>query len=54
MPHSPIMGSELPARATILQGADMGRPSRLLVDLTVGSDRVQVTGTAAPIPAGEA
>jgi PhzF family phenazine biosynthesis protein len=41
---------ELPTRITILQGADMGRPSRLLVDLSTGDDRVQVTGTAAPIP----
>jgi PhzF family phenazine biosynthesis protein len=41
---------ELPTRITILQGADMGRPSRLLVDLSTGEDRVQVTGTAAPIP----
>jgi len=39
----------LPARVTILQGADMGRPSRLLVDLTAGDDRVRVTGTAAPL-----
>jgi predicted PhzF superfamily epimerase YddE/YHI9 len=38
-------------RVTILQGADMGHPSRLLVDLTAGDDRVRVTGTAAPIPA---
>jgi PhzF family phenazine biosynthesis protein len=42
---------DLPARVTILQGADMGHPSRLLVDLTAGDDRVRVTGTAAPIPA---
>jgi predicted PhzF superfamily epimerase YddE/YHI9 len=41
---------ELPTRITILQGADMGRPSRLLVDLSTDDDRVQVTGTAAPIP----
>lgn len=41
---------DLPARITILQGADMGHPSRLLVDLSTGDDRVQVTGTAAPIP----
>jgi PhzF family phenazine biosynthesis protein len=44
---------DVPARITILQGADMGRPSRLLVDLAVGDDRVQVTGAAAPIPADE-
>ena len=41
---------DLPARITILQGADMGHPSRLLVDLSTGDERVQVTGTAAPIP----
>lgn len=40
---------DLPARITILQGADMGHPSRLLVDVTAGDDRVQVTGTAAPL-----
>jgi PhzF family phenazine biosynthesis protein len=43
---------ELPVRITILQGEDMGRPSRLLVDLTAGDDRARVTGSAAPIPAG--
>lgn len=43
---------DLPARVTIHQGADMGRPSLLLVDLAAGDDRVQVTGTAAPIPEG--
>lgn len=36
---------DLPARVTILQGKDMGRPSRLSVDLT-DDDRVQVTGAA--------
>lgn len=40
---------DLPAQVTILQGADMGRPSRLLVDLAVGDDRSRVTGTAIPI-----
>jgi hypothetical protein len=30
----------------------MGRPSRLLVDLAVGDERVHVTGTADPIQAG--
>ncbi|MFN2559797.1 MAG: PhzF family phenazine biosynthesis protein [Jatrophihabitans sp.] len=39
----------LPARVTILQGADMGRPSRLLVDLGTRAGGVDVTGTAAPI-----
>jgi PhzF family phenazine biosynthesis protein len=42
---------DVPARVTILQGEDMGRPSRLLVDLAVGDERVHVTGTADPIPA---
>lgn len=39
------------ARVTILQGADMGRPSRLLVDLLEGDRRVRVTGVAAAITA---
>jgi PhzF family phenazine biosynthesis protein len=43
---------DVPARVTILQGQDMGRPSRLLVDLAAGDERVRVTGTADPIPAG--
>jgi PhzF family phenazine biosynthesis protein len=42
---------DIPARVTILQGEAMGRPSRLLVDLVAGDDRVQVTGTADPVPA---
>jgi PhzF family phenazine biosynthesis protein len=37
---------EAPATVTILQGEDMGRPSRLLVDLHAGRDEVDVTGTA--------
>lgn len=41
---------DTPARITILQGADMGRPSRLLVDLTAEYDHIQITGTATPIP----
>lgn len=41
---------DTPARITILQGADMGRPSRLLVDLTAEDDHIQITGTATPIP----
>jgi PhzF family phenazine biosynthesis protein len=41
---------DVPARVTILQGADMRRPSRLLVDLAARDERVQVTGTANPIP----
>jgi PhzF family phenazine biosynthesis protein len=35
-----------PTRLTILQGAGMGRPSRLLVDLDADVDTVDVTGTA--------
>jgi PhzF family phenazine biosynthesis protein len=40
---------EPPATITILQGEDMGRPSRLLVDLHAGRAEVDVTGTAVPI-----
>jgi PhzF family phenazine biosynthesis protein len=40
---------DLPARITLLQGADMGSPSRLLVDVTGDDDRVRVTGTARSI-----
>lgn len=36
----------LPARLTLLQGRDMGRPSRLLVDLDPDADTVRVTGSA--------
>jgi PhzF family phenazine biosynthesis protein len=43
---------DVPSRVTILQGADMGRPSRLLVDLAAGEDRVQVTGAANLVRAG--
>lgn len=42
---------ELPAEVTIIQGVDMGRPSRLLVELDPASDRVKVSGSAAPITA---
>lgn len=38
----------VPSRVTVLQGADMGRPSRLLVDVTT-DQRVRVTGTGAPL-----
>ncbi|WP_292671206.1 PhzF family phenazine biosynthesis isomerase [Nocardioides sp.] len=44
-----IGAAEPGARVTILQGEDMGRPSRLVVDLPVDSDRVRVTGTAGAI-----
>ena len=36
----------LPARLTLLQGRDMGRPSRLLVDLDPDADTVRVSGSA--------
>jgi PhzF family phenazine biosynthesis protein len=39
----------LPARVTVLQGADMGRPSRLLVDIAADDPRVRVSGTAVRI-----
>ena len=39
-----------PAQITIHQGEDMGRPSRLLVDIPPGTDSgIKVSGTAAPI-----
>lgn len=38
-----------PARITIFQGADIGRPSRLNVELVAGDERVRVSGTASPI-----
>jgi PhzF family phenazine biosynthesis protein len=39
-----------PARVTIHQGEDMGRPGRLLVDVPAGVDTgIRVSGTAAPI-----
>lgn len=39
-----------PARVTIRQGEDMGRPSRLLVDIPPGPDAgIRVSGTASPI-----
>jgi PhzF family phenazine biosynthesis protein len=40
---------EPPATLTILQGEDIGRPSRLLVDLHPGRAEVDVTGTAVAI-----
>ena len=40
-----------PARVTIHQGDDMGRPSLLLVDIPEGADTgISVTGTAVPLP----
>lgn len=39
----------LPSRVTVLQGADMGRPSRLLIDVDAETAGIRVTGAAAPI-----
>ncbi|MFG2789631.1 PhzF family phenazine biosynthesis isomerase [Streptomyces sp. NPDC048419] len=38
-----------PARITIRQGEDMGRPSVLLIDVDPQDDRTRVTGRAVPI-----
>jgi PhzF family phenazine biosynthesis protein len=38
-----------PATITILQGEDMGRPGRLLVDLHADRPEIDVTGAAVPI-----
>lgn len=38
-----------PARITVRQGEDMGRPSRLLVDVPAGDAGIGVSGTAAPM-----
>ena len=38
-----------PARVTVLQGHDMGRPSELLVDVDDARPEVRVTGGAVPI-----
>lgn len=40
---------DVPAQVTVLQGEDMGRPSRLLIDIS-NDDRVRVTGTASALP----
>jgi PhzF family phenazine biosynthesis protein len=40
-----------PARVTILQGVDMGRPSELIVDIDADRPQIRVTGSAVPIPA---
>lgn len=39
-----------PARVTVHQGEDMGRPSLLLIDLGPGDGAIQVTGEAVRIP----
>jgi PhzF family phenazine biosynthesis protein len=41
---------DLPTQVTVLQGEDMGRPSRLLIDISNDDDRVRVTGTASALP----
>lgn len=41
---------DVPAQVTVLQGEDMGRPSRLLVDISNDDGRVRVTGTASALP----
>jgi len=38
-----------PATITILQGQDLGRPGRLLVDVHADRPQIDVTGTAVPI-----
>ena len=40
---------EPPARVTILQGQDIGRPSTLLVDIDSERPEIQVTGSAVPL-----
>lgn len=40
---------DVPAQVTVLQGQDMGQPSRLLIDIS-NDDRVRVTGTASALP----
>jgi PhzF family phenazine biosynthesis protein len=40
---------EPPATVTILQGEDLGRPGRLLVDLHQGREEIDVTGAAVAI-----
>jgi PhzF family phenazine biosynthesis protein len=39
-----------PARVTVHQGDDMGRPSLLLIDLDLGDGPIHVTGQAVRIP----
>ena len=41
---------DVPAQFTILQGEDMGRPSRITVDAPAGSGPITVSGQAVPIP----
>jgi PhzF family phenazine biosynthesis protein len=41
-----------PVTLTLLQGHDMGSPSRLLVDVAQGTGGIAVTGHATALPAG--
>lgn len=43
---------DAPTRITVLQGADMGRPGRIVVDIPAGSGPITVTGVAVPIEDG--
>ena len=38
-----------PVRVSVIQGVDMGRPSRIEIDLAGGAPNVAVSGTAVPI-----
>jgi PhzF family phenazine biosynthesis protein len=42
----------LPARVTVLQGEDLGRPGRLEVAVSADRLEIDVTGTAVEIPLG--
>jgi PhzF family phenazine biosynthesis protein len=44
-----LHAAELPARLTLHQGDDLGRPSVLVVDVPAGHGGIGVTGTAVPI-----
>ena len=43
---------EPPARLTLHQGVELGRPSLLVVDVDDADHRIRVSGHAVPIPAG--
>jgi len=40
---------ETPGQVMILQGEDMGRPSRIFLEIPAGHEGIRVTGTAVPI-----
>jgi len=42
-----------PARVTIYQGVDMGRPSLLWVDVDPGEGGIRVSGNAVPVVPGD-